>query len=416
MSSNGSASASYVRRDECVRIAGGNVDDAPGLLASIVGIGAHNSQSSLCTQSKFLMSEVEEIMILDSNMNTVAVHNKLSHPRYSVKKSADQMREELLRKRNDLQRRHDGQSQALLKKHEEERSSVENHSNFTDEEMEYVLMNVMEPMHQKQLRLMKERHQKEQAALMDLMFRSAFAADGGSQASSKSDEDKKMPGVSPTSSKSDEDRKMPHKKPDRKEPPENLSSRTSVSSELGTIEESSYATSSVDGTTVDDSSIGSSVSSNNNRSTPLSPVPESPNPEASQPIYRAIQEVKLNNPEFQLVDLDGQDMVPNKLWKNLFQAIETNQYVKQISLQDCGLTDEKVVPLLLSLVENDSLLAMNLSMNPQITDETGRLLIKVLNGRNERIYDIDLSETGISDQMKADIEGILMKRISVDVL
>jgi hypothetical protein len=400
MSSNASsASASYVRRDECIRTSNDSAD--AGLLASMVGIGAHNSQPSFSTQGKFLMCEVEEIMILDKNMNTVAVHNKSSHPRYSIKRSSDQMREELIKKRDNLQRRHDGQYQALLKKHEEERKSVENHPNFTDEEMEYILMNVMEPVHQKQLRLMKERHQKEQAALMDLMFKSAFGADGGSQTSPKSDDEKKMP---------------PHKNHDRKEPPENISSRTSVSSELETIDESSYATSSVDGTTVDDSSVGSSVSSYKKHSAALSPVPESPNPEANQPIYRSIQQVKLNDPSFQFLDLDGQDAVPKKLWKSLFQAIEANKHVNQISLQDCGLTDEKIVPLLLSLVENDTLLAMNLSTNPEITDETGRLLIKVLNSGSKKIYDIDLNYTGISDKMKADIAAILIKRVAVDVL
>jgi hypothetical protein len=57
--------------------------------------------------------------------------------------------------------------------------------------MEYILTNVMESMHQKQMRLMQGRHQKEQQVLMDLMFKSAFGESAGSsQNSQSSSEDK----------------------------------------------------------------------------------------------------------------------------------------------------------------------------------------------------------------------------------
>jgi hypothetical protein len=65
---------------------------------------------------------------------------------------------------------------------------------------------------------------------------------------------------------------------------------------------------------------------------------ESPNPDLNEPIYHAIQQVKLNDPSFKTLDLDGQEEIPKKLWK----AIENNHHVvNQISMQDCGLTDDK---------------------------------------------------------------------------
>jgi hypothetical protein len=91
--------ATYIRRDECIRSSPQN--DLDGLTGSIVGIGIHNNQPSFTTPTNVLIGEIEEIRILDPNMNTLAVHNKLSHSRYSVQKSPEQKREELLRKRND---------------------------------------------------------------------------------------------------------------------------------------------------------------------------------------------------------------------------------------------------------------------------------------------------------------------------
>ena len=353
------------------------------------------------------MGEIEEITILDQNMNTVAVHNKSSHARYSMQNMAERKREELLNRRINLQKRHDSQTEALLKKHEEERHQIENHPNFSDDEMEYILANVMEPMHQKQLRMMNERHQMEQQVLIDLMFQSAFGAEVGS---------------SPPSRSSGE-RKSHTQKHHRKDPPEHHSTQASLTSEyLGTVNESSTVTSmertideSSTGTSVDESSTGSSISTKKYLSS-LPPVPESPNPGANQKIYRAIQQVRLNDPSYKFIDLDGQDEVPRKLWKKLFEAIETNTYVTHISLQDCGLSDDEIVPLLLSLVENETLLAINLSMNPDLTDETGKLLVKVLNGGNAMLCDVDLSQTGISKGILNGIKDILVKRITVDVV
>jgi hypothetical protein len=237
---------------------------------------------------------------------------------------------------------------------------------------------------------------------MDLMFKSAFGESAGSSQNSQS-------------SSEDKPRKQKH---DRKDPPE-LLSRGSVS-ELGTIDESADSRSF--GTSVDESSMSSSVSSlpshgNNTRlSYPLSPVLESPNPGMNEPIYHAIQQVKLNDPSFKTLDLDGQEEIPKKLWKALFQAIENNNHVNQISMQDCGLTDDKFSPLILSLVENDTIIALNLSQNPGLTDDTGRLLVKVLKGGNDTICDIDLSSTSISQSILDEIEKILLKRITVDVV
>jgi hypothetical protein len=72
--------------------------------------------------------------------------------------------------------------------------------------------------------------------------------------------------------------------------------------------------------------------------------------------------------------------------------------------------------MILSLVENDTIIALNLSQNPGLTDDTGRLLVKVLKGGNDTICDIDLSSTSISQSILDEIEKILLKRITVDVV
>jgi hypothetical protein len=72
--------------------------------------------------------------------------------------------------------------------------------------------------------------------------------------------------------------------------------------------------------------------------------------------------------------------------------------------------------MILSLVENDTIIALNLSQNPGLTDDTGRLLVKVLKGGNDKICDIDLSSTSISQSILNEIEKILLKRITVDVV
>ena len=178
MSLEGTSNATYIR-DECIRIISPRNGEEDALVVSITDVGPHNDQLSFVTQGKLLMGEIEEITILDQNMNAVAVHKNTSHTRYSMQSMIGRKREELLKKRITLQNRHDGQSEALLKRHEEERHQVENHPNFGDDEMEYILANVIEPVHQKQLGMMKERHQKEQQELMDLMFQSAFGVEVG---------------------------------------------------------------------------------------------------------------------------------------------------------------------------------------------------------------------------------------------
>lgn len=168
MSEGSSSAATYIRRDECIRISSktGKID-APGLTASIVGVGAENELSSFNSACEFLVREIEEIKILDREMKTVAVHTLKS----GDSKPAEQKMSDLLKKRLDLENRHNSQYESLVKKHHKERHQIEHHPNFNEEEMEYILTNVMGPIHEKQIRMMRERHQKEQSLLMDMLFK-----------------------------------------------------------------------------------------------------------------------------------------------------------------------------------------------------------------------------------------------------
>lgn len=170
MPEGSSSAATYIRRDECIRISPktGKIDSS-GLTASIVGVGAENELSSFDPACKFLVGQIEEIKILDREMNTVAVHTSSSQSGDS--KPSEQKMNDLLKKRLDLENRHNNQYEALAKKHHEERHQVEHHPNFSEEEMEYILTNVMGPLHERQIRMMRERHQKEQNLLMDVLFK-----------------------------------------------------------------------------------------------------------------------------------------------------------------------------------------------------------------------------------------------------
>lgn len=188
-----SSIATYIRRDECIRISNHHDDHdhaAPSsLAASIVGISISNEQLSFGpprnnSQANFnyLIGEIEEIKILDGDMNTVALHRKSSHPRYSQhqKSSKEQKRAELLRKRLDLEQRQSRQVDDLTRRQSEETRAIENHPNFSEEEMEYVLANVTGPLHETQSRMMQERHRREQQDLMDLLFHSVLGDEAAS--------------------------------------------------------------------------------------------------------------------------------------------------------------------------------------------------------------------------------------------
>ena len=82
-----------------------------------------------------------------------------------------------MKKRRQLEQRQSQQIRDLEQRQFDEKRAIENHVNFTKEEMEYVLANVAEPLHAKQCRLMQERHRREQQHLMDLLFTSLLGED-----------------------------------------------------------------------------------------------------------------------------------------------------------------------------------------------------------------------------------------------
>jgi hypothetical protein len=141
-------------------------------------------------------------------------------------------------------------------------------------------------------------------------------------------------------------------------------------------------------------------------------VPESPNPEADHPFFRALQQIQLNDPNLEVLELDGQDEISKKHWKKFFQCLEKNNKLKHLSLQDCGLIDEMLVPLALSLIDNETILSINLANNYELSDDSGKILVKVLTS-NQVLNELDLSNTSISPELQSEIDAILMKRIDV---
>lgn len=193
--SKGAPPSSIATYDKCIRISNhhDNHDHAApsSFTASIVGIGISNEQLSFGppqnnSQANFnylyLIGEIEEIKILDRDMNTVALHRRSSHPRNSQhqKTPKEQKRAELLHKRLNLERRQSRQVDDLTRRQSEETRAIENHPNFSEEEMEYVLANVTGPLHETQSRMMQERHRREQQDLMDLLFHSDLGDEAAS--------------------------------------------------------------------------------------------------------------------------------------------------------------------------------------------------------------------------------------------
>jgi DNA-binding protein YbaB len=121
-----------------------------------------------------------------------------------------------------------------------------------------------------------------------------------------------------------------------------------------------------------------------------------------------IEHLRLNNPALKTLILDGRRF--DASWERLFDSIEENIFLTKLSVVDCGLNDATVSALVLALVENETLISIDLSHNEELTDETGLGLLKVIKQGNAFVKKINIEGTSISPEVAEKIQDILNER------
>ncbi len=122
-----------------------------------------------------------------------------------------------------------------------------------------------------------------------------------------------------------------------------------------------------------------------------------------------IRLLRFNDPSLSSLILDGRGF-DEAGWGGLFDSIEKNTHVTELSLVNCSLDDSTSAALILALVENETLISIDLSYNEDLTDDTGDGLRKVLRQGNAFVKKINMEGTNISTETAHKIQTILGER------
>jgi len=152
------------------------------------------------------------------------------------------------------------------------------------------------------------------------------------------------------------------------------------------------------------------VSSNTFKQSVTSKQPtEQPKNINEEDIDDIIRLLRFNDPSLTSLILDGRGF-DEASWEGLFDSIEENKRVTELSLVNCNLEDSTVGVLVLALVENETLTSINLSYNEDLTDDTGEGLRKVIKQGNAIVKKINIEGTSISSETADKIQTILDER------
>jgi len=152
------------------------------------------------------------------------------------------------------------------------------------------------------------------------------------------------------------------------------------------------------------------VSSNTFKQSITSKQPtEQPKNINEEDIDDLIRLLRFNDPSLTSLILDGRGF-DDASWEGLFDSIEENTHVTELSLVNCNLEDSTVGVLVLALVENETLTSINLSYNEDLTDDTGEGLRKVIKQGNAIVKKINIEGTSISSETADKIQTILDER------
>ena len=122
-----------------------------------------------------------------------------------------------------------------------------------------------------------------------------------------------------------------------------------------------------------------------------------------------IEHLRRKNSALKTLILDGRRF-DDASWERLFDSIEENNHLTKLSVVDCGLNDYTVGALVLALVENETLISIDLSRNEELTDETGSGLLKVIKQGNAFVKKINIEGTSIPPEVVEKIQDILCER------
>ena len=132
--------------------------------------------------------------------------------------------------------------------------------------------------------------------------------------------------------------------------------------------------------------------------------------EDTRSIADLINQLKSNDPNLTVINLDGFESANTGKWMQMFETLEYNSHLTSLSVANCRLEDDDAVALVLALVENETLKTINLGQNLGLTDGTGRALVKVLKQSNVVVKKIDLDGTSISEPIQSKLQTLLDQR------
>ena len=114
------------------------------------------------------------------------------------------------------------------------------------------------------------------------------------------------------------------------------------------------------------------------------------------PIKKLIKKLNANDPSLTVLKLDGRKQIKEEDWESLFESLEDNASLTHLSCSRCEISDGVSVPLVLALVENETLQALRLNNNKGLTDDTAKGFLKVLDQSNKTLKKLEMARTKVT--------------------
>ena len=128
------------------------------------------------------------------------------------------------------------------------------------------------------------------------------------------------------------------------------------------------------------------------------------------PIKKLMKKLNDDDESLTVLKLDGRKKIKEDDWESLFTSLEDNATLTHLSMSRCELKDETVVPLVLALVENETLVALCLSNNKSLTDDTAKGFLKVLTQSNKTLKILDMERTKVTKSSTKKLNELLEDR------
>ncbi|KAL7533810.1 hypothetical protein ACHAXR_006578 [Thalassiosira sp. AJA248-18] len=133
-------------------------------------------------------------------------------------------------------------------------------------------------------------------------------------------------------------------------------------------------------------------------------------PTERTPIKKLVKKLNDDDPSLTVLKLDGRKKIKKEDWELLFESLEDNCTLTHLSMSRCELSDGMVVPLVLALVENETLVTLRLNNNKGLTDDTARGFIKVFNQSNKTLKKLEMTRTKVTKKSTQKLNEIFEER------